>query len=96
MGYPFKREKQHGKAGPIIQAATSSSTVEPPTANVLAWIASLPANEQRRNVNEGLRVKVKFEKTVNVNGVDTVKSVWYGGVVSAVSENGRKVGFTML
>ncbi len=94
MGYPFKRAKQQAKAGPIIQAATSSSTVEPPTANVLAWIASMPAEEQRRNVDEGLRVKVKFEKTANVNGSGTVKTMWYGGVVSAVSDSGQKVGLT--
>eukprot|EP00549_Striatella_unipunctata_P022103 CAMPEP_0118689484 /NCGR_PEP_ID=MMETSP0800-20121206/9518_1 /TAXON_ID=210618 ORGANISM="Striatella unipunctata, Strain CCMP2910" /NCGR_SAMPLE_ID=MMETSP0800 /ASSEMBLY_ACC=CAM_ASM_000638 /LENGTH=1395 /DNA_ID=CAMNT_0006586893 /DNA_START=212 /DNA_END=4399 /DNA_ORIENTATION=- len=66
-------------------------TVPPPSADVETWIHQMSDKHQRRNIAVGLRVKVRFLTRVKRDGREIHKSKWYGGLVTAVLKNGKKI-----
>lgn len=68
-----------------------SKPTEPPIAEVQSWIRSISTTKQRKHVTKGLRIKVRFENTVNINGTKQLKELWYGGVINSVSANGSQI-----
>lgn len=69
----------------------TAKTVPPPDPHILEWNRALPVKRARRNVAQGLRVKVRFATKVKREGKILRKKKWFGGRVSAVSKEGSKI-----
>lgn len=69
----------------------TAKTVPPPDPQILEWNRALPVKRARRNVAQGLRVKVRFATKVKREGKILRKKKWFGGRVSAVSKEGSKI-----
>ena len=84
-GEDFSPEKKSPKED------TVSKTVESPSPEILQHIRTMSTKLQRKNIQSGLRVKVRFVKKANINGRLTRKLKWYGGVVAGIANGGRKI-----
>lgn len=83
-----KKEKGQGNSSPV---NSKSSTVPPPTPEVLEWARNISERKCRKHITSGMRVKVRFATKVKREGKVIKKKIWYGGKVSAVSKEGSKI-----
>eukprot|EP00934_Nitzschia_sp_Nitz4_P006102 Nitzschia sp. Nitz4//scaffold11_size288233//203439//207978//NITZ4_000799-RA/size288233-processed-gene-0.181-mRNA-1//1//CDS//3329534149//6092//frame0 len=84
-------KKKSSDSASSFSRASKSQTVPAPLPEVLEWSRSLSAEECRPHVAAGLRVKVRFSAKVKRDGKVTKKKIWYGGRVSAVSNERSRI-----
>jgi len=80
---------------PILKKKASSKkmTVIDPSPDVLEWVSGMSQGKQRRKIQVGVRVKVRFEFKSNKRGPDGKKRCfnWCGGCVTRVGPEGKEV-----
>jgi len=66
----------------------------PPDPAIIAYVRQMPILEQRKSVERGLRVKVRFVTKSSKKGKDGKairKLRWYGGVVTDIATGGKRI-----
>lgn len=76
---------------PPKKSTAKSKTVPAPLPEVLEWSRSLSDKKCKKNIAKGMRVKVRFATKVKRDGKMFKKKIWYGGRVSAASNDGSKI-----
>lgn len=80
---------------PVVKkkASTKKMTVTDPSPDVLEWVSGMSRGRQRRNIQAGVRVKVRFEFKSNKRRPDGKKRYfnWCGGCVTHVGPEGKKI-----
>ncbi|KAL9183162.1 hypothetical protein ACHAXT_004949 [Thalassiosira profunda] len=73
--------------------AKAAGDAKPPSSILRERFQSLPASEQRKRVQKGMRLKVRFvEEIEGPNKEETKKEVkWYAGVIDKTLNGGKKV-----
>jgi len=76
------------------KSSSKQLTVKEPTSEVLGWVMGMSLGKQRRKIQSGLRVKVRFELKSKKRGKDGKllrKYRWYGGLVTGVGTEGKQI-----
>jgi len=86
-------ESNNVKSNKTKKKKRKPGVVPPPAANILRWVRSMPETRQRRSIALWHRVKVRFDMAASSkkSGLKKRKIRWYGGVVTEVVAEGRKI-----